>query len=62
MAVATELKKSEAFEQNILEGMFNILNTEMGYKLKNLGDVKGLKNSKDKGRAFLKFYLNNSNC
>lgn len=52
----TELKK-DVFKNNMLEDMLKIANNDLGYSLKNPGDVNNL-DTKTKGKLFLKFYLN----
>lgn len=53
----TELKK-DIFKQNMLEEMFKIAKDDLGFTaLKSPNDVNNI-DSKAKGRAFLKFYLN----
>lgn len=51
------LQKKDIFKQVILDGMCKVLNEEMGYNLKYSNDVNNI-NTKHKGEAFLKFYLN----
>lgn len=51
------LQKKDVFKQIILDGMCEVLNKEMGYNLKCSNDVNNI-NTKHKGEAFLKFYLN----
>ncbi len=52
----TELKK-DVFKNSMLEDMLKIANNDLGYSLKNPGDVNNL-DTKTKGKLFLKFYLN----
>lgn len=51
------VQKKDIFKNNMLEDMYKIANSEMGYSLKNPNDVNNL-DSKTKGKLFLKFYLN----
>lgn len=55
--MAKTVQKKDIFKNNMLEDMYKIANSEMGYSLKNPNDVNNL-DSKTKGKLFLKFYLN----